>query len=142
MKKILIGAYLNILIAILHILCLYKASYFFEITGVGENMRRNAEIYPLLPYVITLVVAIIFFVFGLYGLSAAGRFRKLPFLKVGVFSIAVIYLIRGIIGCIINIFKEEPFLWYHLIFSLFALVIGVFYLLGGWEIKRTINIKK
>ena len=130
MKKILLGAYINILIAILHIICLYNAPYFFEITGVGDNMQRNAEISPILPYVITIIVAVIFFIFGLYGLSAAGKFRRLPFLKFGILSIAIIYIVRGVVGAIINVFIEDHFLWYHLLFSLCALMIGLLYLTG------------
>ncbi len=42
------------------------------------------------------MVAIVFFIFGLYGLSADNKYRKLPFLKVGIFVIAAIYLLRGI----------------------------------------------
>lgn len=136
MKKLQIGGYINILIAIAHILLLFKADYFFEITGVGENMRRNAEIHPLLPYAMTVFVAVIFFIFGLYALSAAGKMKKLPFLKTGVFTIAGIYLFRGLVGSIANIGFETSFQWHHLLFSLCALGIGLLYLLGGRETWR------
>lgn len=136
MKMLKLGGYINILIAIAHIICLVNADYFFEITGVGEDMRRNAEIHPLLPYTMTIFVAIIFFIFGLYGLSGAGKIRKLPLLKVGVFSIAAIYLIRGIVGTIVNIGFESSFQWHHLLFSACALGIGSLYLLGGLRIWK------
>lgn len=55
MKMLKLGGCINILIAIAHIICLFNAEYFFEITGIGENMRRNAEIHPLLPYVMTIL---------------------------------------------------------------------------------------
>lgn len=132
------GGYINILIAIAHIICLFNAEYFFEVTGVGENMQRNAEIHPLLPYGMTIFVAVIFFIFGLYGLSGAGKIRKLPLLKIGVFAIAAIYLFRGVVGSIINIGFESSFQWHHLLFSLCALGIGLLYLLGGlkkWRAK-------
>lgn len=133
-----LGGYINILIAVAHIVCLFWADSFFELTGVGEDMRRNAAINPLLPYLITVFVAVIFFIFGLYGLSAANKFRKLPLLKTGVFAIAAIYIIRGIVGAIINVFVEPSFLWYHLLFSICALGIGLLYLVGGlvkWKKK-------
>lgn len=131
MKMLKLGGYINILIAIAHIICLFKAEYFFETTGVGENMRRNAEIHPLLPYIMTILVAVIFFIFGLYGLSGAGKIRKLPLLKIGVFAIAAIYLFRGVFGSVINIGIESSFQWHHLLFSFCALGIGLLYLLGG-----------
>ena len=126
-----LGGYINIFIAIAHILCLFWADAFFAYTGVGENMQRNAAINPILPYVITILVAIAFFIFGLYGLSAADKFRKLPFLKIGVFAIAVVYMGRGVVGTVINVFVEPIFLWYHLLFSFCALGIGLLYLTGG-----------
>lgn len=109
MKMLKLGGYINILIAIAHIVCLFNAEYFFEVTGVGENMRRNAEIHPLLPYAMTVFVTIIFFIFGLYGLSGAGKIKKLPLLKIGIFAIAAIYLLRGVVGSIINIGFESSF---------------------------------
>lgn len=124
---------INILIAIAHIICLFNAEYFFELTGVGEAMRRNAEIHPFLPYGITIFVTILFFIFGLYGLAGANKIRKLPLLKLGIFTIAGIYLIRGVVGIIANIGFEVPFQWYHLLFSVSALGIGLLYLLGGLE---------
>lgn len=131
MKMLKLGGYINILIAIAHIICLFNAQYFFEVTGVGENMRRNAEIHPLLPYAMTIFVSVIFFIFGLYGISGAGKIRKLPLLKVGIFTIATIYLIRGVVGAIANIAFESSFQWYHLLFSICALGIGLSYLSGG-----------
>lgn len=94
-------------------------------------MREHAATHPFLPYAITIVVAVIFFVFGLYGLSAAGKIKELPLLKLGVFGIAAIYLLRGISGVIVNMAFEPVFLWYHLLYSVFALTIGLLYLLGG-----------
>lgn len=131
MKMLKFGGYINILIAIVHIICLFNAEYFFEVTGVGENMRRNSEIHSFLPYAMTIFVAVIFFIFGLYGLSGAGKIRKLPLLKVGIFTIATIYLIRGAVGAIANIGFEPSFQWHHLLFSVCALGIGLLYLLGG-----------
>ena len=76
-----IGAYINILIAGGHIFGLFWADKMFEVTGIGKEMIELAQINPSLPYLLTIVVAIIFFIFGLYGLSADNRFRRLPFLK-------------------------------------------------------------
>lgn len=130
-KMLKIGGYINILIAILHIVGLFWAQQMYDYTGVGDRMRENAAIHPSLPYVITIIVSIAFFVFGLYGLLGAGVIKKMPLLKTGVFVIATIYLLRGFIGTIINLFVESPFLIHHLIFSIFALLIGLLYLIGG-----------
>lgn len=133
MKYLKLGGYINILITIIHILSLFNAEYFFEITGVGAEMRRNAEIHQYLPYGMTIFVAVIFFIFGLYGLSGAGKIKELPLLKIGIFAVAAIYLLRGIVGLVVNTFFETTFHWHHLLFSLCALGIGLLYLLGGLD---------
>lgn len=132
-----IGGYINILIAIAHIVGLFWAQQMYDYTGVGDRMRENAAIHPALPYMITIFVTIAFFIFGLYGLSAAGKIKKLPLLKTGIFVIAAIYLLRGAIGIVINIAFETIFIWSHLLFSLCALGIGLLYLLGGLKKYKT-----
>lgn len=105
-------------------------------------MRRSAEIHSCLPYITTIFTAIIFFIFGLYGLSGlsgADKIRKLPLLKIGIFAIATIYLIRAVAGVIINLGFESTFQWHHLLFSICALVIGLLYLLGG--LNKYIKLK-
>ncbi len=125
-----IGGYINILIAIAHIVGLLWANKMFEVTGIGKEMTELAQTHSSLPYLITIFVAIIFFIFGLYGLSAGGKFRKLPFLKLVVFLIAGIYLIRGTGELIADkIYGTNTV--NETIYSLFALTIGLLFLIGG-----------
>lgn len=124
---------MNILIAAGHIVCLFWADRMFELTGVGEEMAEWAEINPIIPYAITVIVAIIFFIFGLYAFSAAGVIRPLPFLKFGVVLIAAIYLFRGIGGLIL---KHDFFL--EILYSLVAVFIGALLFTGAqMKWKRT-----
>lgn len=58
--------------------------------------KAAKSIHPIYPHVLTIFVAIAFFIFGLYCLSADGKFRKLLFMKPVFFIIAGIYLLRGI----------------------------------------------
>lgn len=91
-----LGGYINILIAIAHIVGLLWADQMFELTGIGKQMAELAHIQASLPYLLTLFVTIVFFIFGLYGLSADAKFRKLPFLKPAIFLIAGIYIFRDL----------------------------------------------
>ena len=52
--------YLNILIAIAHIVGLCWANTMFELTGIGNEMAKIAQIHNSLPYVLTVIVAIAF----------------------------------------------------------------------------------
>ena len=133
-----IGGILNIIIAIAHIIGLLWAVQMFEKTGAGEGMRELAQIHYSLPYLLTVFVAIVFFVFGIYGLFANSRTRKLPFLKIGIFTIAFIYLFRAIGEQSYNLLKGTT-TSSETIQSVVALVIGLLFLLGGlkkWKLKK------
>lgn len=132
-----LDGYLNILIAIGHIVGLIWADQMFEITGIGKEMETLAQTHTSLPYLLTIFVAIVFLIFGLYGLSADHQFRKLPFLKPVIFSITVIYLLRGFGELIADKIKGTNSIS-ETIYSLFALAIGLLFLIGGlkkWKIK-------
>ena len=127
-----LGGYLNILIAILHIVGLFWADKMFEVTGIADGMALAAQnIHPMYPYFITVVVAILFFIFGMYGLSADGKIRKLPFIKPIIFLIAGIYLLRGIGELIFDMEMQLANQILETSYSLIAVLIGLLFLTGG-----------
>ncbi|CAM1353386.1 MULTISPECIES: hypothetical protein [Tenacibaculum] len=133
-----IGGYINIVIAFGHLIGLFWAEQMFERTGVTKEMAKLTQIHFSYPYLLTFFVAIIFFVFGTYGLSASGKIRKLPYLKLGVFTIALIYLFRGIGEQSYNIIKGTT-TQLETIQSIIALIIGLLFLFGGlqkWKLKK------
>jgi hypothetical protein len=134
------GGYINILIAVGHIVGLFWADKMFEVTGIGKEMTELAQTHSSLPYLLTIFVAIVFFIFGLYGLSADNKFRPLPFLKLVIFSIAGIYLLRGIGELIFNLKKQQANQYLEITYSLIAVFIGLMFLIGGlkkWKLKQT-----
>jgi len=126
-----LGGYINILIAIAHIFGLFWAEQMFAVTGVRKEMDELAQFHSALPYLLTVFVSIFFFVFGLYGLSAAGKFKKLPLLELGIFSIAGIYIFRGLYGLIVGLSIKKTNFLLETLFSLAALAIGLLFLIGG-----------
>lgn len=137
-----LGGYINILIAIGHLVGLFWADKMFEVTGIGKEMTELAQTNSSLPYLLTIFVAIVFFIFGLYGLSADNKFRKLPFLKPIIFIIASIYILRGLGELIFDTVSKTNSM-NETIYSLFALTIGLLFLFGGlrkWKKQqRTAN---
>jgi hypothetical protein len=134
-----LGGYINIIIAIGHIVGLFWANQMFEVTGIGKEMRDLSAIHFSLPYLLTIFVAIAFFVFGLYGLSADNKIRPLPFLKPVIFLIAGIYIFRGL-GALIEGTLQGINTIPEITYSLIALVIGLLFLIGGltkWKKKIT-----
>lgn len=134
-----LGGYFNILIAVGHIIGLFWADKMFEVTGSGNEMNELSLIHSSLPYLLTIFVAVAFFIFGLYGLSAANKFRQLPFLKPVIFIIAGIYLIRGIGELIFDLEKQKTSHLLEVTYSLVAIFIGLLFLIGGlkkWNPKK------
>jgi hypothetical protein len=135
-----LGGYINIIIAIAHIVGLFWADKMFEVTGIGKEMTVLAQTHSSLPYLLTIFVAIVFFIFGLYGLSADNKFRPLPLSKPVIFVIAGIYLLRGIGELIFDLEKQQANQFLEITYSLIAVFIGLLFLLGGlkkWKLKQT-----
>jgi hypothetical protein len=125
-----LGGYINIIIAVGHIVGLFWAGQMFEVTGIRKEMGELSTIHYSLPYMLTIFVAIIFFIFGLYGLSADSEFRPLPFLKPVIYIIAGIYILRGFGGLIADTLKNIN-TTSQTIYSIIAILIGIIYLVGG-----------
>jgi hypothetical protein len=131
-----LGGYINILIAGGHIVGLFWADKMFEVTGIGKEMTELAQTHSSLPYLLTIFVAIVFFVFGLYGLSADNKFRPLPLLNPVIFAIAGIYLFRGIGELIFNSEQQQTNLFLETTYSLIAVFIGLLFLIGGLKKRK------
>ncbi|WP_074405702.1 hypothetical protein [Aquimarina megaterium] len=132
-----IGGYINILIGIGHLIGLIWPEQMFEKTGALEGMKTLAQIHFILPYLLTVFVALIFLIFGFYGLSAGEKIKKLPFLKFGIYTIASIYLFRGIAEQWYNISQQTTTIS-ETIQSVVAVIIGLLFLIGGlrkWKFK-------
>ena len=104
-------------------------------------MTELAQIHFSLPYLLTIFIAIVFFAFGLYGLSADNKFRQLPCIKPVIFLIAGIYLLRGIGELIADSIQGTNSIS-ETTYSLLALTIGLLFLIGGlkkWKLATEIK---
>lgn len=124
------GAILNFLIAAGHLACLpwlYSVLRVYRVDGVMETLsiRYGAAI----PYLLTVAIAFIFAVFGLYGLSGASVIRRLPLLETGIYTIATLFLLRAVAGV------AEMAVTGHAPLAdstgALAAAVGTLYLLGG-----------
>ena len=90
---------------------------------------------PLWFYLASFSATALFGIWGLYGLSGAGRIRRLPLLRTGLLAIGGVYTLRGLllipaILAVVGLVPSDPFLPQALLASLVALSTGVFYLVG------------
>jgi len=91
---------------------------------------------PLVFYLTSFSATALFGIWGLYGLSGAGRIRRLPLLRTGLLAIGGIYTLRGLllipaILAVVGLLPADgPVPPQALLASLVALSTGVFYLVG------------
>jgi hypothetical protein len=100
--------------------------------GASPELLAN----PVTLLVTSLFVALIFAIWGLYGLSGAGLFRRLPLLRLGLLVIGAIYTLRGLLliplllASLGLLASPQPILPQALLASLVSLLIGCLYLAG------------
>jgi len=121
-----IGGWANITIAAAHCVGLIWAWSMFRFVGIEEDMREIAAHGAALPYLVTLVPAAAFLVFGLYALSGAGDVRRAPLLRTGLAIIALVYVWRSTWGLgALHDGDGAP-----IAFAVIALLIGLCYACG------------
>jgi len=99
----------------------------FRAVGIEEEMRQLATEGAALPYLLTLLTSAAFLAFGLYGLSGAGKLRRLPLLRSGLVAITAIFLFRAEWG--IGSLREGDDA--QVAFAVVALLIGLCYACGA-----------
>jgi hypothetical protein len=91
---------------------------------------------PILLLISGSIAALIFAIFGLYGLSGAGQIKRLPYLRSGLTIVGIIYSLRGLAFILILlqtygvITTHEPLPPAEPGSSLISLGVGLLYLFG------------
>ncbi len=131
-RFLLAGSIISFGIALLHIVIIFIGAEGYRYFGAGEEMALLAESGSLQPVLVTFAVTIFFSLFGLYGLSGANVFKRLPFLKWILLAIGSIYTLRGLVvfGEIIVLLGNTEYPFRMIIFSLVSLTAGILYLTG------------
>ena len=118
---------------LLHVIALIGGAdwiYFFHAPpSVVESARLGTWLAP----VSTLLITVLMWLCGLYALSAAGYLRRLPLLRTGLFVVAFICIVRGLIFIpliMINSAWLKRFDTFEIVASVIWLAIGIFFALG------------
>lgn len=82
-----IGATMQFLLAVGHLLCMFDLWQMFEIYHIDQPMAQIASYWSLLPYLITIGLAVCFALAGLYALAYCGDIRPLPLTRIAVWVI-------------------------------------------------------
>jgi len=138
-----LGAWLNFGIALLHAIIIFVGAPGYAYFGAAE-LAPLAEQGSPIPAAITAVLVLIFIAFGLYALSGAGRFRRLPLLRAALVFIGAIFTVRGlaVIFEIIYLARGVEYPLRYAVFSAVALIVGLFYLIGAAQRWNDLKIKQ
>ncbi len=120
-----IGVALNILICLGHLLCMASLDKVFAIYGIDGIMDNIAQHGAFLPYAITVVIALAFFIVALYGLSALRAIPRLPLQTTAMAAIVIVFLGRAAAGIATLI---PSFTWLEFSSTLTSLLLAVCYL--------------
>lgn len=132
-KSLVIGGWLSVGAALLHVGCIIGGPDWYRFFGAGEDFARWAESGSWMPHILTAGIAIILTVWALFAFSGAGRFAKLPLLRTGLIVISGIYLLRGLVLIPAVLFSPQPLLPFDYWSSAIVLVYGLLYAFGTWR---------
>ena len=134
---LLVAAGCSAAVAAVHVAILLMGPPWYRWFGapsLADQIESGAVLGPTL---LTLAVVAVLVVWAGYGLSGAGVIRRLPLLRAGLYTIAAIYLLRGL--------PVVPEVWAAAhgklparlpTFSAFSALAGVAYLLGALRSGR------
>ena len=105
---LIVGAGLSFLAAALHIAIIFGGGDWYRFFGAGEGMARLAESGSREPAKMTLGIATVLTVWGLYALSGAGLIFRLPWRRLVLSAITAIYTVRGLAGLIAPWWIDHP----------------------------------
>lgn len=128
-KWLVLGGWLSIAAALLHIVCIFGGGDYYRFFGAGEEMARADEAGRWMPAIMTSSIAIILAIWAAYAFSGAGLIQRLPLIRTALVIISGIYLLRGlfIIPIMIEPAMRSPFnIWS----SLIVLGYGMTYAIG------------
>lgn len=129
-KSILLAAATtSLLVALLHVYVIARGASAYRTFGAGEKLASMAELGSWMPALLTSGICAVFLVFAAYCLSAAGLLPPLPFLKVSLICIAMIYTLRGAAIVLAVPMKLSSFGSYS---SLVSLLTGLLHATAVW----------
>lgn len=133
---LIIGGWLSVLAALLHIACVVGGPDWYRFLGAGEGMARAAERGDWTPALITLFITAVLLVWAAYAFSGAGLLPRLPLLRTGLIVITTIYLLRGLVFVPLHLWRPQHSDSFAIWSSLIVLVYGAVYAVGTFKAWR------
>ena len=127
---LIVGGWLSVLAALLHIACIFGGPDWYRFFGAGEDMARAAARGELRPTLITLAIGAVLLVWAAYAFSGAGSLPRLPLLRTGLIVITAIYLLRALLFVPLHFWRPQHSDSFAIWSSLIVLAYGTVYAVG------------
>ncbi len=125
-----IAAVIAVFTAISHLSCIYLGASCYKAQMAPPEIVESAINGTLLAPVGTAFIAFLFLLCAAYALSRAGFIRKLPLLNLGVITIGVLCLVRGVSTVPLSMAYPEMVSSFSIIAGFIWFISGVLFLLG------------
>ena len=133
---LIVGGWLSVLAALLHIACIFGGPDWYRFFGAGEAMARAAARGELRPALITLAIAAVLLIWAAYAFSGAGSLPRLPLLRTGLILITAIYLLRALLFVPLHFWRPQHSDSFAIWSSLIVLAYGTVYAVGTFKAWR------
>lgn len=130
---LLVGGWLSIAAALLHIGCIIGGPDWYRFFGAGEGMARAAARGDWTPTTVTLGIAAVLATWAAYACSGAGYLPRLPLLRTGLVTISAVYLLRGLLLVPLHFWRPQFTDTFAIWSSSIVLVYGIAYAVGTWR---------
>jgi putative oxidoreductase len=94
--SLILASLINFAISGLHVYIITQGAPAYRFFGAGEKMAQAAEKGSSIPALVTLGIALVFFVWGLYALAGARVISELPWTR-AILMVTAIYVARGLV---------------------------------------------
>jgi hypothetical protein len=130
-QALLLGGLLTVVASIAHLACIALGARAYRFMGAGERMARAVEAGKVKPTLVTLAIATLLLLWAVYAFSGAGIAPALPFTKVALTLIAVVFLLRALAFPLLKPVFPENSTTFWLVSSSICLVLGLLYATGS-----------
>jgi hypothetical protein len=124
------GGALSAIAALAHLGCIVFGASWYRFFGAGEKMVQLVEAGSSRPTRVTLLVAAVLLGWSAYALSGAGVIPRLPLLRLVLFAITAVYLLRGLLFFLLIPYFPGNSMTFWLWSAAICLGIGLLHLAG------------
>lgn len=127
---LLLAAIVAFSTALAHFSCIFFGPECYSAQMAPKFIVESAQQGTIVAPIGAILAAILFIIPGCYALSGAHIIRKLPLLKLGIYTIATLCIIRGLLPIQLWLRKPDKVTDVVLYVGIVWLVAGLFYLFG------------